>query len=63
VGGLEFTQPAIASALARARIADARAAGARWLLTEDPACLHQIRTADAGGIEVMSVFEALAGRL
>jgi Fe-S oxidoreductase len=63
VGGLEFTQPAIASALARARIADALAAGARWLLTEDPACLHQIRTADAGGIEVMSLFEALAGRL
>ncbi|HYO50735.1 MAG TPA: (Fe-S)-binding protein [Chloroflexia bacterium] len=38
IGGFEFTQVELAKSLAQARIAEARAAGASMLLTEDPRC-------------------------
>ena len=44
-GGLDLTQPALAAGLADARIADATAAGAARLVTEDPACVRHLRAA------------------
>ena len=63
VGGLEFTHPAIAAELAAARIADARAAGAGWLITDDPGCLHHLQAHRADGIPVRGLFEVLAERI
>lgn len=62
IGGLDYTHPGIASALAASRGADARAAGAEWLITEDPACERQLR-AHAGGLEVRGLYEVLAQRV
>jgi Fe-S oxidoreductase len=63
VGGLEFTQPAISTQLAEARLADAAAAGAAWLITDDPACLHQLQTCATGDVHVLGLYELLADRL
>jgi Fe-S oxidoreductase len=46
-GGLEFTQPAIAASLADARLEDAVAAGATWLITDDPGCLYHLQSRSA----------------
>lgn len=62
IGGLEFTHPAIAGELAAARAADARAAGAEWLVTDDPGCLHHLRSR-ADGVEVHGLHELLAARV
>jgi Fe-S oxidoreductase len=62
-GGLDLTQPSLAAALADLRLADARAAGARRVLTEDPACLRHLRSRPADGLEVSGLFEVLADRL
>jgi Fe-S oxidoreductase len=61
-GGLDFTHPDIAGALAAARVADARAAGAEWLITDDVACEAHLR-ASAGGLEVRGLYELLAQRV
>ncbi len=61
--GLEFTQPAIAASLTDARIADAKAAGAKWLVTEDPACLHQLGQSVSPDLQVRGLFELLAAQL
>jgi Fe-S oxidoreductase len=63
VGGLEFTQPAIAAKLTDARLADAAASGAAWLVTDDPACLHQLRGRAANASTVRGLFEVLAERV
>jgi Fe-S oxidoreductase len=63
IGGLEFTQPDIAARLADARLADAAAAGARWLITDDPGCLDHLRGRAASGLEVRGLYELLVGRL
>jgi Fe-S oxidoreductase len=62
IGGLELTHPEIAAELADARLADAAAADARWLFTDEPACCHQLsgRSAD---VTVRGLYEALAEQL
>lgn len=62
-GGLDLTQPALAAALAEARLADAEAAGAARLVTEDPSCLRHLQAHAGGRMEVLGLFEVLAGRL
>lgn len=63
VGGLEITHPALAARLAAARFGDAASAGARTLITEDPACLHQLRQAGGGAVVVKDLYDVLADRL
>jgi Fe-S oxidoreductase len=63
IGGLEFTQPAIATRLAEARLADAKQAGARRLITEDPTCLHQLQGQRSADVEVVGLFEVLRDRM
>ena len=63
VGGLEFTHPAIAAELAAARIADARAAGAEWLVTDDAGCLEHLRATAGDAVPVRGFYELLAERL
>jgi len=63
IGGLQFTQPAIAAKLADARLADARAAGASWLITDDPGCAHHLRSRPQQDITVLGFYELLADRL
>jgi Fe-S oxidoreductase len=61
-GGLEFTSPAIADALADARLADTEAAGATSLFTDEPACGHQL-SGRSSSVIVRGLYEALAERL
>jgi Fe-S oxidoreductase len=62
VGGLEFTNPPLARQLADARFGDAAAAGARVLVTEDPACLAHLGAGRRHGVAVTSLYELLADR-
>ena len=62
-GGLEFTTPAIAERLADARLADAAAAGAEWIVTDEPACLHQLASRPSQKVAVRGLYEVLAERL
>ena len=62
IGGLEFTQPAIAKQLTDARLADVTASGASWAVTDDPACLHHLRTASTP-MAVRGLYEVLAERV
>lgn len=62
VGGLAFTHPALAEALTDARLADGRASGAGWLVTDDPACLSALRQR-AGTTPVFGLYERLAERV
>jgi Fe-S oxidoreductase len=62
-GGLDVTLPAVASALARLRFADARAAGAARLISEDPAVIRHLRAHQPDGVEVLGLYELLAERL
>ena len=63
LGGLEFTHPAIAAELAAARMADARAAGAVWLITDDPGCLQHLQAHSTDAVPTRGLFEVLAERL
>ena len=63
IGGLEFTQPAIAAQLTEARLADAARAGATSLITDDPGCLHQLQSRKAPGIAVLGLYQLLRDRL
>jgi Fe-S oxidoreductase len=63
IGGLEFTSPKIARALADARLRDATSAGARVLVTEDPTCLAHLGANELQGLAVTGLYELLAGRL
>jgi Fe-S oxidoreductase len=64
VGGLQFTHPEIADRLSDARLEDGKAAGAAWLVTDDPACLHHLQgRAAAGGVVVRGLYDVLAERL
>jgi len=62
-GGLDVTQPAVSAGLAEARVTDARSVGAARLVTEDPACVRHLRQHAGGRLEVVDLFELLAGRL
>jgi Fe-S oxidoreductase len=63
IGGLEFTSPDIARQLAMARLDDASSAGARVLITEDPACLAHLGAHAHSGFTVTGLYELLADRL
>jgi Fe-S oxidoreductase len=63
VGGLQFTQPAIAAKLADARLDDARSAGAAWLITDDPSCAHHLRSRPQQDVTVRGFYELLAEQL
>ena len=62
-GGLDLTQPAIAAALTQARFADATAAGATRLVTEDPGALQQLEAHQSGGMTVAGLYELLEAAL
>lgn len=58
-GGLEFTQPWLAAAMARKRLDGAREIGAEIVLTDDPHCVsHLVQHAD--GLRVQNLIELLA---
>ncbi len=58
---LQFTKPAIAEKLTRARLEDAKASGARILVTDDPATLHELnRFCEAYELETNGLFEVVA---
>jgi Fe-S oxidoreductase len=64
IGGLEFTQPAIAARLADARLADAASRGAKWVIADDPGCLNHLRGRNKSeGLEVRGLYELLAEQL
>ena len=61
VGGLEWTQPALAERMTRERLAEAAATGAGLLVTDDPAALaHFEQVAGGAGIPIAGLFELLA---
>jgi Fe-S oxidoreductase len=62
IGGLELTQPHVAAELARARIADAKAAGATSLVSDDPECVAHLQRHASGGTTVVNLYELLESR-
>jgi Fe-S oxidoreductase len=60
IGGLEFTHPDISSLMAAARWADAKAAGAMRLVSDDPACCHHLSEHSEAGMKVENLFVVLA---
>jgi Fe-S oxidoreductase len=61
-GGLEFTQPKLAAAMAQKRLDGARDIGAEIVLTDDPHCVsHLVQHAD--GLSVQNLIEVLAEQL
>ena len=61
-GGLEFTQPWLATAMAKKRLDGARDIGAEIVLTDDPHCVsHLVQHAD--GLRVQNLVEVLAEQL
>ena len=63
VGGLEFTQPALAAQMTRERLAEAAATGAEMLVTEDPLALAHFAAHAAGTLKVQGLYELLAEQL
>jgi Fe-S oxidoreductase len=63
VGGLEFTQPALAARMTRERLAEAAATGAEMLVTEDPLALaHLTAQAQSTPIKIEGLYELLIQR-
>jgi Fe-S oxidoreductase len=63
-GALQFTNPHISDHLTYARLADAQAAGAQTIITEDPGCLSALdRHAARFGLQILGLYEALADHL
>jgi len=60
IGGLEFTHPAIARALAESRLLDARAAGAARLVTDDASCSDHLKRVAPADILVENLYDVLA---
>jgi Fe-S oxidoreductase len=58
-GGLPFTHPALSSALAEARLAEAQAQGVKTLVTDDPQVLHHLNHY-ANNIVMKGLYELLA---
>jgi len=66
--GLQFTYPGLAAGLARQRVAEARDAGARAVVSDSPSCVvHMRRTMmgspERGDLPIQWLPEILAGRL
>jgi Fe-S oxidoreductase len=62
-GGLPWTQPRLASDLARAALTDATASGASLVVTDAPGCLVQLRENAGPGVTVRGLYELLAESL
>lgn len=62
VGGFRWTQPALAEKLTRARIEEAKSAGAAGIVTEDPQCTGQLAKY-AEGLPVVNLVELLAEKV
>jgi Fe-S oxidoreductase len=62
-GGLPWTQPDLASGLARAALADAIRGGARVVVTEAPGCLTHLRAHAGEGVEMRGLYELLVEHL
>jgi len=62
VGGFRWTQPALAEKLSRARIEEAKSAGAAGIVTEDPQCTAQLAKY-AEGLPVVNLVELIAGKI
>jgi Fe-S oxidoreductase len=61
---VQFTHPALAEKLTRARLEDALNTGAKQLYCEDPATLHHLKQyAKDYGLEVKGLYEFLASQL
>ena len=60
VGGLDLSHPEIARQLTAARIEGARSAGATTLVTDDPACLEELRKHAGDGLDVVGLYTLLA---
>ncbi|HRQ39904.1 MAG TPA: hypothetical protein PLD25_18505 [Chloroflexota bacterium] len=61
---LQFSNPALAERLTRARLQDAQNSGAGLLICEDPATLHYLhRFAGEYGLRVQGLYELLAGQV
>jgi hypothetical protein len=61
---LQFSNPALAEQLTRARLQDAQDVGAKRLICEDVGTLWQIgRFADEYGIQIQGLYELLAAQL
>jgi fumarate reductase (CoM/CoB) subunit B len=61
-GGLEFTQPKLAAAMAQKRLDGARDIGAEVVLTDDPHCVSHLAQ-HADGLSVQNLIEVLAEQL
>lgn len=60
IGGLEFTHPPIAQALAESRFSDARAVGAARLVTDDPSCADHLKRVAPRDVLVENLYDVLA---
>ena len=61
-GGLEFTQPRLAAAMAQKRLDGARDIGAEIVLTDDPHCVSHLAQ-HADGLSVQNLIEVLAEQM
>ncbi|MFL5804638.1 MAG: (Fe-S)-binding protein [Roseiflexaceae bacterium] len=62
-GGLSWTEPWLATRMARAALADAANGGAPLIVTDAPGCLAQLRANAEPGMEVRGLYELLAERI
>lgn len=61
---IQFSNPALAERLTRARLQDAQSSGAQLLICEDPATLHHLnRYAGEYGLRVQGLYELLAEKV
>ncbi len=61
---IQFSNPALAERLTRARLQDAQSSGAQLLICEDPATLHHLnRYAGEYGLRVRGLYELLAEKV
>ncbi|MEO7911921.1 MAG: (Fe-S)-binding protein, partial [Roseiflexaceae bacterium] len=62
-GGLPWTQPDLAAALAHAALADATRSGARLIVTDAPQCLAHLRGAATAGLEIRGLYDVMVEQL
>lgn len=60
---IQFTRPDIGLQLTESRLEDARSRGAKTLLCDDPATLHELRLRNQHPIQVQSLYEVLLAQL